>query len=185
MKNIIGTSTKQSPTFRLGIVGHRYIANTETVAFVAESCLAILKRLQAEHENLTVISAIAEGADTIFAEKAVELNIPLEIVRPFEDYAIDFTTASAKQRYERLRSWAHSETILNYAGRSDAAYLAGMHWIVDNSSLLIAVWDGSPARGLGGTGDAIERALSLNRDWIHIDVANLSVACHLKSERER
>jgi len=147
---------------------------------VAENSLAILKRLRSEHEGLRVISAIAEGADTIFAEKAVELNIPLEIVRPFEDYGIDFTTPSAKQRYERLRSCALSETILPHTGRSDAAYLAGMYWIVDNCSLVVAVWDGSPARGSGGTGDAVERALHLKSDWIHINVANLSVTYHLK-----
>jgi hypothetical protein len=166
--------------FRLGIVGHRYLANTETVSFVAENAFAILMRLQAEHENLRVISAIAEGADTIFAEAAVELNIPLEIVRPFEEYAIDFTTPSAKQRYEKLRSRACSETILAHAGRSDTAYLAGMYWIVDNCSLVVAVWDGSPARGSGGTGDAIERAVLMDCDWIHINVANRSVNYHLK-----
>lgn len=166
--------------FRLGIVGHRYLANTEALSFVAENVFAILKHLQAEHANLRVISAIAEGADTIFAEAAVELNIPLEIVRPFEEYSMDFTTPSAKQRYERLRSCACSETILAHAGRSTAAYLAGMYWIVDNCSLVVAVWDGSHAKGSGGTGDAIERARLMNRDWIHLDVANLSVAYHLK-----
>lgn len=185
MGNSSGTPTNQPAMFSLGIVGHRYLAGAERISFVTESCFAILTRLRAKHENLNVISAIAEGADTILAEKAIELNIPLDIVRPFEEYAMDFATPSAKQRYERLRSIARSETILNYSRRSDAAYLAGMHWIVDNCNLLVAVWDGSAARGLGGTGDAVERGVSMNLDWIHIDVVNLTVTCHLKSEGER
>src|ERR1700675_5096950 len=125
--------------FRIGVVGHRYLANKETVTFVGESSSTILKQMHAKHRDVRVISAIAEGADTILAEAAVALNIPLEIVRPFEGYSLDFTTPPAKQRYERLLSCASSETRLSHAVRSDAAYLAGMYWIVDNSSLVVAV----------------------------------------------
>ncbi len=181
----LSKNDSHSAVFRIGVVGHRYLANTDTTAFVAESCLAILRQLQTEHEHLVALSALAEGADTLFAEAAIALNIRLEIVRPFEEYAIDFTAPSAKQRYERLRSIACSETQLAHSGRSDEAYLAGMHWIVDNSSLLVAVWDGSPAKGSGGTNDAIERAVLMKCDWIHLNVADLSVACHLISKRGR
>lgn len=167
-----------SAVFRVGIVGHRYLANTETVAFVAATCLGILREQQAEHKNISALSALAEGSDTLFAEAAVALNIRLEIVRPFEEYATDFTDPSTRQRYERLRSVAYSETRLAHASRSDAAYIAAMHWIVDNSSLLVAVWDGSPARGSGGTGDATARANLINCDWIHMNVTGLSVSYH-------
>lgn len=75
---------------RLGIVGHRFLASSETVSFVARESTAILKRALSRYENVTALSAIAEGADTIFAEAALALGIPLEIVTPFDEYACDF-----------------------------------------------------------------------------------------------
>jgi len=166
-------------TFRIGIVGHRYLANEDTIAFVTSACSTVLRKFQAERKSLVALSALAEGADTLFADAAVALQIPLQIVRPFQEYATDFSVQSAKNSYERLRFSASNETDLEYIGRSNEAYLAGMHWIVDRCDLLVAVWDGSPAKGLGGTGDAVERAVLLNRDWIHLDVVDLSVTYHL------
>jgi len=174
-----------SSLFRIGIVGHRYLANQDTTAFVADNCFAILEQQQTVHKDISALSALAEGADTLFAEAAVGLNIRLEVVRPFEEYALDITNPAAKRRYERLRTSAYSEAKLDYTGRSDSAYLAGMHWIVDNSDLLVAVWDGSPARGSGGTGDAIRRASLVNCDWIHLDVTDLSVRFHFAQKRGR
>ena len=178
--NVSAPNSGSDPsTFRIGIVGHRYLANKDTIAFVSSACSAFLKQFQAEHKNVVALSALAEGADTLFAEAAVALHIPLQIVRPFQEYATDFSILSAKNSYERLRLSASNETSLEYIGRSNDAYLAGMHWIVDRCNLLVAVWDGSPAKGLGGTGDAVERAVLMNRDWIHLDVVDLSVTYHL------
>src|SRR5436853_5294315 len=122
---------------RLGIVGHRYLAKRETSAFVADQCLAILKQAQAEHTDVVALSAIAEGADTLFAEAALSLNIPLEIVRPFARYAFDFKTTDARRRYEKLHAAARCETRLNHEERSDVAYRAAMNWIVKESDVLV------------------------------------------------
>ena len=60
--------------------------------------------------------------------------------------------------------------------------LEGMHWIVDNCDLVVAVWDGSASIGSGGTGAAIDRAILMNRAWIHLDVSELSVIYHLSTD---
>ena len=164
--------------FRIGIVGHRYLTNSETIAFVAYESLAALKQAQAEHSDVVALSAIAEGADTLFAEAALTLDIPLEIVRPFADYAADFETLPAKRRYEELRAAARCEEKLIYEERSNVAYEAAMNWIVRQSDLLLVAWDGLPAEGAGGTGDAVKQALQLNRSWLHLDVTDLSVKAH-------
>jgi len=164
--------------FRIGIVGHRYLANAETIAFVTDQSLAALRQAQAEHSDVVAVSAIAEGADTLFAEAALTLDIPLEIVQPFADYAADFETLLAKQRYEQLRVAARSEAKLIYKGRSNVAYEAAMNWIVRRSDLLLFVWDGLPAEGAGGTGDAVKQTLQLNKPWLHLDVTDLSVTAH-------
>lgn len=164
--------------FCLGIVGHRYLANPEIVAFVADQCTAILKQAKAENPEIVALSAIAEGADTLFAEAALGLDIPLEIVRPFDNYVSDFMTLSSRARYSKLRAAARSETKLVYTKRSDVAYKAAMNWIVNQSDVLVVVWDGQPAEGEGGTGDAVKQAMRLNMHWLHLDIVNLSVTAH-------
>lgn len=161
--------------FYIGIVGHRFLADQETVAFVSEQCLAILQQGQSQHSEVVALSAIAEGADTLFAEAALALGLPLEIVRPFEDYAADFETPAAAKRYEHLRAAAKTERQLAYRERSDEAYGAAMDWIVKNSDLLVIVWDGLPALGPGGTGSAVKEATQLKLPWMHLDVSDFSV----------
>lgn len=164
--------------FHLGIVGHRYLGDRRTVEFVFQECMAILSRSLTDHSDVVALSAIAEGADTLFAEAALELGIPLDIVRPFSKYASDFKTAGAKRRYERLRAFARREAKLGHEERSGLAYQEAMQWIVTHSDLLIVAWNGQPARGSVGTGEAVKQAVNLERPWVHLDVTNLSVKFH-------
>lgn len=169
----------------IGVIGHRYLGGKTTVAFVAQQCLTILNQAQAEHTEVTALSAIAEGADTLFAEAALGLGIPLDIVRPFEDYAIDFTTTHAQERYHGLRFAAKGETRLSYKKRSDLAYLAAMNWVVEHSDILVAAWDGRPPVGMGGTGNAVKQMLLNNRAWVHLNTVDLSVTFHSIEQARR
>src|SRR5581483_4938706 len=132
--------------FRVGIVGHRYFSNPETTLFVAEQCAAILERARQQHRDVVAVSAIAEGADTLFAEAAVKLKLPLEIVRPFETYADDFVSGPAKGRYLSLQESARKEVRLNYEARSDLAYKAAMDWVIQQSDLVISFGTANPRR---------------------------------------
>lgn len=170
---------------RIGIVGHRYFSDDEIIKFVAQSTTKILEKTLNEYPDLIVLSAIAEGADTIFAEAALSLNIPLEIVRPFQTYSSDFATASARDRYHRLRTAARSETQLSFKRRSNEAYEAAMNWIESRSDLLIAVWDGRPSNGPGGTGHAVHQAIQLNRTWIHVNVIDLTIVYHFAKASDK
>src|SRR5206468_2655686 len=51
---------------------------------------------------------------------------------------------------------------------SEDAYLAAGHWIVDQSDLVILVWNGYPAAGKGGTADVASYARLVRRPFIHI-----------------
>jgi hypothetical protein len=163
---------------RIGIVGHRYFCDQSVVAFISQQCFGLLEQFKALDPALTTISAIAEGADTIFAEAALKLDLPLEIVLPFRDYVSDFPTEDARERYRRLRAAACTEKILPYATRSDEAYEAAMNWVIMQADLLIAVWDGLPSGGTGGTGYAVQQAIELNQPWIHLNTRNQFVIYH-------
>jgi len=72
------------------------------VDFVTEQCISILQQIKKSYGNVVALSAIAEGADMIFAEAAFSLNIPFEIVRPFEKYITDFETSVLKDQMPKL-----------------------------------------------------------------------------------
>jgi hypothetical protein len=128
--------------------------------------------------SVVAMSAIAAGADSIFAEAAISLGLPLEIVRPFDSYSADFDHHTERERYAALRAHARNEFRLQYRSRSLVAYEAAMEWVVLNSDLLVAVWDGQPAEGRGGTGQAITLATKLNRPWIHLNTCDFSIIHH-------
>lgn len=169
---------------RYGIAGHRNFDNKKAVDFMIRQYIDILREAKIQNLNVTAISALAEGADTLFAEAALSLSIPLESIRPFAEYPSDFKTNDSFLRYEKLCNSAVRKINLPFNKRSDTAYQAAMHWIVDNCDVLIAVWDGEASGKIGGTKDAIDRAILLNRNWIHINVAELSVDFHHLDTKE-
>jgi hypothetical protein len=52
------------------------------------------------------------------------------------------------------------------------AYLDAGYFIADHCDVMVAVWDGNLAQGLGGTGDIVQRALDRNVPLIHIWAGN-------------
>lgn len=160
---------------RVAIVGHRDLGNARTSGFVADASHGVLSAAQHRWRGVTALSALAEGADTIFAEAALALRIPLQVVRPFHDYETDFASPATRRRYTELRDAAEREELLPYVSRSRRAYRAAMHWVVQNSDLLVAAWDGRPGLGPGGTADAVQHAVSVGCEVIHLDVRALAV----------
>ena len=165
-------------TLRVGIVGHRRLDSARSW-FVSSECKRILKEIAQTRSPMIAVSAIAEGADTLFAEVAVTLGIPLEVVRPFDSYDSDFIDIPARNRYSKLRALAQNEVRMRYASRSTVAYESAMVWVVKTSDLLLAAWDGYPANGPGGTGSAVEEAVRLQRPWIHLNTSDFTMTRHL------
>jgi hypothetical protein len=154
---------------RIGIVGHRAL-DCDTTAFVSAESSALLRAECSSHGDVVAISALAEGADTLFAESALQLGLPLEIVRPFDRYLDDFVTGTSRSRYRGLVEVARRETRLPFSVASVHAYETAMTWVVRACDVLVAAWDGSPPRGRGGTAEAIAYAERIGRRVVHLDV---------------
>ncbi len=167
----------------VGIVGHRFLQPT-AADFVAKQCHGLLKELQAEQGKITAYSAIAEGADSIFAATALALNIPLEIVIPFTGYENDFQNEKARTTYQQLQLSATQKTILPFTGRSVDAYYEAMQWVLERSAIVIAVWNGDNSGGRAGTADAVKKIREAGRSWIHIDINNYTT-CKFMSDSRR
>ncbi|MFI2215106.1 hypothetical protein [Streptomyces sp. NPDC020141] len=109
---------------------------------------------------------LAEGADQLFAHELLAAGGELHVVIPSDGYEGTFSNADRKT-YFALLDKAVDVTHLRFDSPSEEAYDAAGHWVGKHCEILIAVWDGKPARGLGGTADAVAHARELGRT-VHV-----------------
>jgi hypothetical protein len=147
---------------QIGVTGHQQLP-AEAINFAVRGIQRIFAAAQAP---LTGLSSLAAGADQLFATELIAAGGQLHVVVPASGYENTFSDEDAA-RYCDLLGRASNITHLPYDEPSEEAYDAAGLWIVERCDLLIAVWDGEPARGLGGTADAVAHANRLGRT-VHI-----------------
>ncbi|MEO7364840.1 MAG: DUF4231 domain-containing protein [Sphingomicrobium sp.] len=191
MAEIGGTQSPPRVPFTLcvGITGHRHealppgylqqlpgviretlqmlIRGAEAVRASADDCFA------AGEARFVFVSALADGTDQIAAETALELGFSLQAALPFarDDYRRDFARAAAAARFDDLIGKA--ERVLELPGTRDyeaESYMMAGRGTVAHCDVLIAVWDGLPARGRGGTAEVVELAIKRGSPVIHLPV---------------
>ena len=149
---------------KIGITGHRNFLNQTDVK--TEIGLGIHYFLQ-EDATLVGITALASGADTIFAHEIIEAGGSLSIILPFDEqeYKKDFEHKESRKEFETLLNRNRSNIIVNNAAlpqnkeERNKAYLDVGKRIVDEADILLAVWDGEPPEGVGGTGDIVSYSI--------------------------
>lgn len=150
----------------IGFTGHQKIDNPERWTWVREQFARVLREAAGRKDR--VIVALAEGGDQLFAETALASGIPFAVVVPCEGYETSFDSPTARARYLELLGLAVGITRLGFPAPSEDAYLAAGKYIVEQAGLLVALWNGKPAAGKGGTGDIVAYARSQGRPVIHI-----------------
>jgi hypothetical protein len=121
--------------------------------------------------QLLFVSPIADGADQIAAEAALELGFALSAVLPFarDDYRRDMTTDESRGRYDALLAKSHC--VLELPGdraHEVEGYVMAGRATVAHCDILVAVWDGLVPRGRGGTGEVVQFAISRGTPVVHI-----------------
>ncbi|MFG2619879.1 hypothetical protein ACGFXC_19950 [Streptomyces sp. NPDC048507] len=144
---------------RIGVTGHRSIP-VEALGPVRDGLRSALDGRQGPLEAL---SSLADGADQLFAAIALECGADLTVVIPSGDYEDTFEDPGALARYRRLRDRATQEVRMAFARSTDEAYYAAGTYIADSCDRLVAVWDGLPARGHGGTAEIVAYARALGK----------------------
>lgn len=122
--------------------------------------------------RLVFVSALADGADQIAAEIALDLGFELHAMLPFaRQRARSELPDTARDLFDALLDRAAGVLELpgGEAGEPDAYVMAGRA-IVAHSDVLIAVWDGEPPRGRGGTGDVVQQAFDRAVPVVHISL---------------
>ncbi len=151
---------------RLGVTGHRFPPedDPELRAAVGIAISRIQARIRPGTEStpvsLAVVSALAEGSDRIVAREALARGASLEVVLPLarEDYLADFCSGESQTEFLALCELAASVTEMTGADGREQAYEQAGRAIVDRCDVMLAIWDGLPARGRGGTAEIVAYA---------------------------
>jgi hypothetical protein len=143
---------------RIGITGHSNLA-PEAVPVVTA---AVTNVLAEAGEAFVGVSCLARGADQVFARAVLALGGQLEVILPAADYRDRKVKPDNASEFDDLISRATSVRTVPFDQSGRDAYLAASEAVLVTVDRLVAVWDGKPADGHGGTGDVVAAAHDRN-----------------------
>jgi hypothetical protein len=148
---------------RIGISGHQAREGIDWL-WVKTTLIAEIGSLNEVREGLT---SLAAGTDQVFADVCLSLSIPLTAVIPLPGYE-RFFEGAALSSYERFFMQSRILQLDRADSDEDSFFRAGV-LIADQSDLLLAVWDGLPSKGRGGTADIVAYATGCGRSvrWLN------------------
>lgn len=158
---------------RIGVSGHQNLGPANVIEWVRQEIKAYLQK----QAFVAGISSLAAGADQLFARSVVELGRDLEVVIPCDRYETTFVSAPAINEYRQLLDCARKTHTLSFDHPCEEAFYNAGRLVVDVSDSMILVWNGKPARGLGGTADIAKYAKAMRRPsfWINPTAATTSI----------
>lgn len=157
--------------FVIAVTGHRDLVADELESIRARVKALFLELQESYPANpLMLLSPLAEGADMLVAEVALELQIELRVPlpKPRESYLKDFRTDESKQKFEALCSQAQQvfELAINMPPApkgidqekwdNDYPYAQLGTYLCAHCHVLLALWDGKPSSHLGGTAQVVQ-----------------------------
>ena len=138
----------------IGISGHRGLPQ-RTAGLVDAALRAEIGSRRPE--RLVGVSCIADGADSLFARAVLDHGGQLEVIIPADAYR-DALPADHHPTYDALLAAAARVHQLPFHESTSESHMAASLAMLDLVDTLIAVWDGQPARGYGGTADVVSEA---------------------------
>ena len=176
---------------RVGITGHRSL-DAGAVPLVERSMAQVLDEVQAaaiavagaarsgydaSAPLLRAVSPLAEGADRMLAHAALGRGWDLQCPLPFarEEYERDFASDESRAEFRRLLARASSVFECDGNRGDPEAYQAMAVVLLNQVDVLVAVWDGKPGNGPGGTADVVADAERRHVPVVWIDARDASI----------
>ena len=157
----------------IGVTGHRHLRPADEPKYREYVC-ELFTHLRKRYPStpLRVVTALAEGADRLVAEVALESDHEVLVPLPLapSDYEHDFPETAAEFRAILSRIPAHQVFVLPQDDDSDARLPTPQHerekryravgmLIAQQTHLLLALWDGQPADSNAGTAAVVRMKL--------------------------
>ena len=147
---------------RFGFTGHQNVPPKALLKMVGAIETLI------GHEDVVLITSLAEGADQAVAEAILDQGGSIEVVIPCDRYETTFTTKEPLASFQMLKARAERVSLLPFPDPSEAAFMAAGLVVVERCDQVLAMWDGQPSRGLGGTADVIQYAHQEGRRVVNL-----------------
>jgi len=168
-------------TFSIGVTGHRDIA-PEAFAVVRERVTDQLSSFgqRFKHTQIELICGVAEGADTIVAQAALDLGIKVRAILPMppKTYEEDFSVGGSKTLRKLIKDPNVTVEVLPLQSKEpvdrDRQYALLKDYLVRRSNILLALWDNKVTGLLGGTSDVVLEYLAQDSAGKYL-TENLSV----------
>lgn len=162
---------------KIAITGHRpnklgndYDLTSPLVLWIKAHIIDILDTQHIKNfGNLTLITGMALGIDTLFAQIAIENNIPFVAAIPCSGQDSKWILKSQKLYSDLITNTLCTRYYVSDKPYNNTCMQIRNKWMVDNCDLLIAVWDGSS----GGTSNCVKYAQSKNKKIIFINPKKL------------
>jgi hypothetical protein len=143
---------------RIGITGHSNLT-PDAVPLVAE---ALREALAGAERPVIGVTCLARGADQLFARVVLELGGEIEVVLPARDYRERKVKPENAAEFGDLIGKAAEVTTMPFETSNRDAYMAASEAVLTGVDAIVAVWDGQPSDGHGGTGDVVAAARHRN-----------------------
>ena len=175
-------------SLRIGITGHRRHRLRVPDTALTHRILGVIELLRRAGKSrsagdISIVSALAEGADEIAARAALKAGCRLTALVPFRprDYETTFSSGVHKAVFRDLMRKADERVILSGSLRdANAGYVAAGLETLNRSDVVLTIWDGKPAQGRGGTPEILQCALERRLPIIWIDAAKDRAPCLLQ-----
>ncbi len=151
---------------KIGVTGHQELDDKSAWLWVREEVDALLSNVESP---LIGLSSLATGADQLFAEVIIEHGGQLEAIIPFPGYERTFGEKNSLLKFNQLKLRASRVETLPARRSDQEGYFAAGERIVALSNKMVAVWNGRPARGFGGTADIVRVALHAGKPTWHLN----------------
>ncbi len=161
----------QNQPMQVGVTGHRAFPDRDQVAAAVDRVLDTIEGVA----DRVILSSLAEGADRLVAQRALSRSgWRLSVVLPLDrnDYLTDFDGSASREEFTLLLDQASGIATIPTTTSREAAYATAGRTVVDRSDVLIALWDGEPAAGTGGTAEVVAYARRLGRPIAWVQVTN-------------
>lgn len=170
-----------SPRHLVGFTGHRSKFDADRVRAALKQVLGdIVARAAAQGGRAELCASVAEGTDMICVEVARELGMPVHLLLPLEEseFAKDFSSpeiwerAQAQLTLARQRPGCDTVQLIQGEPTRPECYCNQAAHLLEVADVLVAVWDGQPARGPGGTAEIIGQAEVIGVPVVRIDATS-------------
>lgn len=145
--------TASTQPTRLAVTGHRGLP-ADTAELIDAALRAFIGSQDPPPSGIT---CLADGADQLFARAILDAGGSLHVIVPAQQYR-DGLPTEAHAQYDALIMRAATVKALPYVESTSDAHMAASLAMLEETDTLLAVWDGQPARGYGGTADIVTLA---------------------------